>query len=136
MDRKVEYSDGVNESPSNEGAVAPGRCSHDQQVLPVCYPAIADGSTRHVQRVPGNRNRVTARSTCCCKLASWNVNTVYQSGKLENLKKEAKRMKLDVVGVSEVRWTGCGNLNSGGLSFYYSGGVRHEAGVGLLLRKS
>ena len=126
---------GVNEMPSNEGAVAPGRCSHDQKVLPASYPATADGSTRHVQRVPGSRNRITARSTCCCKLATWNVNTMYKTGRLENLKKEAKRMKLDVVGGSEVRWTGSGNLNSGGWSFYYSGGVRHKAGVGLLLRK-
>ena len=63
------------------------------------------------------------------------MNNMYQTGKLENLKKEAKRMKLDVVGVSEVRWTGSGNLNSGGWSFYYSGGARHEAGVRLLLRK-
>ena len=60
---------------------------------------------------------------------------MYQTGKLDNLKKDAKRMTLDVAGVSEGRWTGSGNLHSGGWSLYYSGGVRHEAGVGLLLRK-
>ena len=44
-------------------------------------------------------------------------------------------MKLDVVGVSKVRWTGSENLNSGGWTFNYSGGVRHEAGLGILPRK-
>ena len=40
---------------------------------------------------------------CCSRIATWNVNTLYQVGNLDNLKKEAERMKLDVVGVSEVR---------------------------------
>ena len=44
-------------------------------------------------------------------------------------------MKLEVVGVSEVRWTGVGHVSSDGWTFYYSGGDRHEVGVGILLSK-
>ena len=44
-------------------------------------------------------------------------------------------MKLDVVGVSEVRWTGVGQVSSDGWTFYYSGGDRHEAGVRILLNR-
>ena len=56
-------------------------------------------------------------------------------GKVGEPEKKAERMKLDVVGVSEVRWTGCGQLTSGGWTLYYSGGETHYAGVGVLLRK-
>ena len=68
------------------------------------------------------------------RIATWNVNTLYQDGKFENLLREAERMNLDAVGVSEVRWTGSGQTTSGGWTFYYSGGEAHRAGVGLLLR--
>ena len=44
-------------------------------------------------------------------------------------------MKLDVVGVCEVRWTGAGQVSSDGWTFYYSAGDRHEAGVGILLNR-
>ena len=44
-------------------------------------------------------------------------------------------MRLDVVGVSEVRWIGSGQTSSNGWTFYYSGGEKHEAGVGVLIRR-
>ena len=75
------------------------------------------------------------RTDATKRIANWNVNTLFQVGKFENLKKEARRMNLDVVGVSEVRWTGVGQVSSDGWTFYYSGGDRHEAGVGVLLTK-
>ena len=45
-------------------------------------------------------------------------------GKLDNLKKEAERMQLEVVGVSEVRWMVSGQIISGGWTLYYSGRER------------
>ena len=62
------------------------------------------------------------------------MNTSYQPGKFDNLKKEAERMMLDVVGVSEVRWAGSGLVKSNGCTFYYLGGDRLEAGFGVLLK--
>ena len=69
------------------------------------------------------------------RIATRNVNTLYQDGKFENFLREAERMNLDAVGVSEVRWTGSGETTSGGWTFYCSGGEAHRARVGLLLRK-
>ena len=47
-----------------------------------------------------------------------------------------RRLKLDVLGVGEVRWTGVGSveLPEGGC-FIYSGGQEHKHGVGVLLNK-
>ena len=55
--------------------------------------------------------------------------------KFDNLKKEAERMRLDVVAVSEVRWAGSGHVNSDGWTFHFSGGDRHEAEVGVPLKR-
>ena len=38
------------------------------------------------------------------KIGTWNVKTLNQGGKLENLKKEMQKNEVSVLGVSEVRW--------------------------------
>ena len=102
-----------------EGVVPHGQCSQEQQVMPFRYPATADGSSRHAQRVLGSHNSTTARSTCYRKVATWNVDTLYQAGKVENIKKEARRLKLGILGLSEVRWRDCGNITSGYWTFLF-----------------
>jgi len=37
------------------------------------------------------------------RIGTWNVNTLLQAGKIENLKIEMRRMKLDILGISEMR---------------------------------
>ena len=54
------------------------------------------------------------------KVGSWNVRTLRQTGKLNELCDEASRYRLDIVGVQEVRLGGQGKLRiSGGISFIY-----------------
>ena len=83
----------------------------------------------------GSRSYATARTDCSRRIATWNVNTLYQTGQFDNLKREAERMMLDLVGVSEVRWTGSGHVNSDDWTFYYTGRDRHEAGVGVMSKR-
>ena len=45
------------------------------------------------------------------------------------------RLKVDIMGVSEVRWTGAGKINDTDRTFYYSGGETHERGVGIMVSK-
>ncbi|GFN86398.1 craniofacial development protein 2-like protein [Plakobranchus ocellatus] len=40
------------------------------------------------------------------KIATWNVRTLHQKLKLENVTKEMDRGKLNILGLAEVRWTG------------------------------
>ena len=44
-------------------------------------------------------------------------------------------MKLDIVGVSEVRWTGVGQVEDENWKLFYSGGENHRSGVGVLVRR-
>ncbi|KAG8233350.1 hypothetical protein J437_LFUL013788 [Ladona fulva] len=38
------------------------------------------------------------------RIATWNVRSLPQCGKLKNLKIEMTRLKIDVLGVAEMRW--------------------------------
>jgi hypothetical protein len=67
------------------------------------------------------------------KIGTWNVRTLNQAGKLENLKMEMQKNEVSVVGVSEVRWKGQGEIKSGDYTVYYSGGERAERGVAIVV---
>ena len=51
----------------------------------------------------------------CCKqqycIGTWNVRSMNQ-GKLEVVKQEMARVNIDILGISELRWTGIGEFNS------------------------
>ena len=60
----------------------------------------------------------------CCKeqycIGSWNVRSMNQ-GKLEVVKQEMARVNIDVLGLSELKWTRMGEFNSGDHYIYYCG---------------
>ena len=70
------------------------------------------------------------------KLATWNVRTLFQCGKLENLKQEMNRLQLNILGICETRWTDAGSFRSDKFTIIYSGGMKHEKGVGILIDKN
>ncbi|GFN88270.1 craniofacial development protein 2 [Plakobranchus ocellatus] len=93
-----------------------GRDSHVQQVAPGRHPAFA-------------RKIKTDKIS---KIATWNVRTLHQKVKLENVDKEMERMNLNILGIAEVRWTGAGSIKLGSKTLIYSGEHTHERGVGIL----
>ena len=42
-------------------------------------------------------------------------------GKLEVIKQEMARVNIDILGISELKWTGMGEFNSDDHFFYYCG---------------
>ena len=97
---------------------------------------VALGRTRHVQQVASDRHQATVRNGSKLRIGTWNVRTMHQSGKLENVEREMRRLMIDILGVSEVRWPGAGSaeLDDGGC-IIYSGGDRHVHGVGVMLSR-
>jgi len=67
----------------------------------------------------GDRSKVR-----CCKeqycIGTWNVKSVNQ-GKLEVVKQEMARVNVDILGISELRWTRMGEFNSDDHYIYYCG---------------
>uniref|UniRef100_A0A8D9A6I6 Craniofacial development protein 2 n=1 Tax=Cacopsylla melanoneura TaxID=428564 RepID=A0A8D9A6I6_9HEMI len=72
------------------------------------------------------------------RFATWNVRSLTANAKLENLKQEMKRMKVDVLGISEMRWPNNGDLWTGNYRLIHSGCLDDKpgiGGVGVLLTK-
>ena len=69
------------------------------------------------------------------KISTWNVRSLYQKGNLKNFKFEMGRLKVQILGISETRWTKSGSFRAEDYTMYYSGGEEHERGVGILLNK-
>ena len=69
--------------------------------------------------VTGDRSKV-----CCCKeqycIGTWNVRSMNQ-GKLEVVRQEMARVNIDILGISELKWTGMGEFNSDDHYTYYCG---------------
>ena len=61
---------------------------------------------------------------CCYKeqycIGTWNVTSMFQ-GKLEVVKQEMARVNIDVLGISELKWTRMGEFNSDDHYIYYCG---------------
>ena len=75
----------------------------------------------------------------CCKeqycIGNWNVRSMYQ-GKLEVVKQEMARVKIDILGISELKWMRMGKFNSDDNYIYYCGqeSLRRN-GVALIVNK-
>ena len=69
--------------------------------------------------VTGDRSKVR-----CCKeqycIGTWNVRSINQ-GKFEVVKQEMARVNIDILGISELKWTESGKFNSDDHYIYYCG---------------
>ena len=55
---------------------------------------------------------------------------------MENFKQEMQKNEVIVLGVSEVRWKGQGEIRSGDYTVYYSGGEEAGQGVAIVVHNS
>ena len=75
----------------------------------------------------------------CCKeqycIGTWNIRSLNQD-KLEVLKREMARVNVNILGISELQWTGMGELNSDDRYIYYCGQESlRRSGVALIVNK-
>ena len=75
----------------------------------------------------------------CCKgqycIGTWNIRSMNQ-GKLELVKQEMTRVNIDLLGISELKWTAMGEFNSDDHYIYYCGqeSLRRN-GVAIMVKK-
>ena len=67
--------------------------------------------------VTGDRSKVLCYKEQCC-IGTWNVRSMNQ-GKLKVVKKEMGRVNVNILGTSELKWTGMGEFNSHDHYIYY-----------------
>ena len=58
--------------------------------------------------VTGDRSKIQCCETQYCK-GTWNARSM-NKGKLEVVKQEIARVSVDILGISELKWTECVNL--------------------------
>ena len=75
----------------------------------------------------------------CCEeqycIGTWNVMSMNQ-GKLEVVKQEMARVNIDILGITELKWTEMGEFNSNDHYIYYCGqeSLRRN-GVAIIVNK-
>lgn len=82
-----------------------------------------------VLRIPGRKT---------LRIGTWNVRSLKQDGKLPNVIKEIKRLRVDILGISDTKWPGQGkHFTSDEHVLYHSGSDQptERYGVGILLAK-
>ena len=85
--------------------------------------------------VTGDRSKVQ-----CCKeqycIGTWNVSFMNR-GELEVVKQEMARINVEILGISELKWTGVDEFNSDDHYIYYCGqeSLRRN-GVDIIVNKS
>ena len=84
--------------------------------------------------VTGDGSKVQCYKEQYC-IGTWNVRSMNQ-GKLKVVKQEMTKVNVDILGISELKWTGMGEFNSDDHYIYY---YRQESlrrnGVAIMVNK-
>ena len=96
---------------------------------PICYwRRVENNSRKNEEAEPKQKQHAAVDVTSdgskvpCCKeqycIGTWNVRSMNQ-GKLEVVKQAITRVNIDILGISELKWTGMGEFNSDDHCIYY-----------------
>ncbi|GFO50342.1 endonuclease-reverse transcriptase [Plakobranchus ocellatus] len=97
-------------------------------------PASDTGAQNYTVEGSSKRNK-KKRKKRTTNIGTWNVQTLKEVGKLGLLTRELEHQDVNITGLCEVRWQGCGHFTSGDHLIVYSGGKGGQAGVAIVLDK-
>ena len=97
-------------------------------------PVYQGGGEKCAPDIP--ENKISARSNIIT--GTWNVRTLREAGKLEELTHEMTRYRWNILGLCEMRWKNIGETSTQEEhNLYYSGrDDKHQQGVGFLIHKN
>uniref|UniRef100_A0A8D8W5N2 Craniofacial development protein 2 n=2 Tax=Cacopsylla melanoneura TaxID=428564 RepID=A0A8D8W5N2_9HEMI len=85
--------------------------------------------------VLSNSNKQKLRYKKETRICTWNVKTMAKEGKIYNAIQEMERMKIDIMGIAEMRWPASGEMQIKDHKVFYSGkdNGAHENGVAIMV---
>ena len=83
--------------------------------------------------VTGDRSKVQWHKAQYC-IGSWNVGSMNQD-KLEVVKQEMARLNVDILGISELKWTGMGEFTGEHYIYYCGQESLRRNGVAIMVNK-
>ena len=83
--------------------------------------------------VTGDRSKVQCYKEQYC-IGTWNVRSM-NPGKLELVKQEMARVNINILGISELKWTGMGEFNLDDHIYYCGQESLRRNGVALIVNK-
>lgn len=94
--------------------------------------------TMRAKTHPEVKKKNTRKTRSTIRIATWNVNSMFEAGKIHNTMQEMDRLGICILGVSEMRWPDSGKMKIGSKTVYYSGNDHktHWNGVGLILTQN
>ena len=116
MHTNLDTLNSVNGDWNNSKGTSLGKYDHVRHVIL---------DRHHVTVCNNNRNKI--------KVGTWNVRTLYQAGKPENVIHEMGKLHVNIFGLFETRWTNSRSVQINDYKIIYSGGDKHEKGVGIIL---
>ena len=135
MDRnsiRFRSIDGEVESPATE----PDKNYREEDNVSLVSKLVDDEDVLNPRRrTPSDSAKLKTRNRCL-KLGTWNVRTLYQAGKLDNLIQEMESMRLDILGIAETHWVEEGKIIKENHTMIYSGGEMHRKGVSILMKNN
>ena len=140
MDRDNRSSNDMvleNETPMFKGTQ---RATGEELRAPLNRAACNDAAEPDPQGSPAAESiRLERRSTSFAKthtIGAWNVRSM-GLGKLDIVKAEMDRTNIEILGISELKWTGMGYFQTDDYTVYYSGNdTGRRNGVALILHKN
>lgn len=76
------------------------------------HPALSSMDSYASQLTPDHHQDTVSKTDHKFKFGTWNVRTLMQRGKLENIKREMERAGAGLLGLSEVQWSRAGAVQS------------------------
>ena len=85
------------------------------------------------QVVPDRHSTARGNNTMCEGRQHGMCDAMHQKKKLDNVMLETEKLKSDIVGVAEIRWTGKGEIVKQECKVASFGSCKHKDGVDFLL---
>ncbi|CAG4950961.1 unnamed protein product [Parnassius apollo] len=70
------------------------------------------------------------------RIGTWNVQTMLQAGKMDEVGRELKTYNLDLIALQEIRWQGTGTIDKDEYTLHYScADIQGHRGTGFIITK-